>query len=55
LVDFLAPIPNWLGALILVAFAVGAAALSGRRRSEGPAEERSADDREEQEGERVDS
>jgi len=54
-VSFLAPIPNWLGALILVAFAVSAAALSGRKRPGSPPDERNADDREERAGERVES
>jgi len=47
-VDFLAPIPNWLGALALVGFAVGAVVLSGRERPETPSEERNSDDTEEQ-------
>jgi len=46
-VDFLAPIPNWLGALILITFAVGAVALSGRKRDEAPLEEGNAHDTEE--------
>lgn len=46
-VNFLAPIPNWLGALILIAFAVGAVALSGRKRPETQSEGRNADDNEE--------
>jgi len=47
-VDFLAPIPNWLGALALVGFAVGAVVLSGRERPETPSDERNSDDTEEQ-------
>jgi len=47
-VDFLAPIPNWLGALALVGFAVGAVVLSGRKRPETPSDERNSDDTEEQ-------
>ncbi len=47
-VDFLAPIPNWLGALALVGFAVGAVVLSGRKRPESPSDERNNDDTEEQ-------
>ena len=42
-VDFLAPIPDWLGALILVTLGIGAAAISGRRRTDTTDEERSAD------------
>jgi cytochrome c biogenesis protein CcdA len=45
-VDLLAPIPDWLGALFLVAFAVGAVAISGRKRPEAEIEERSNDDSE---------
>ena len=47
-VDFLAPIPNWLGALALVGLAVGAVVLSGRKRPETPSDERNSDDTEEQ-------
>jgi cytochrome c-type biogenesis protein len=47
-VDFLAPIPNWLGALILVAIAVGAVVLSGRKRPGTESDERNSDDNEEQ-------
>ncbi len=47
-VDFLAPIPNWLGALALVGFAVGAVVLSGRKGPETPSDERNSDDSEEQ-------
>lgn len=47
-VDFLAPIPNWLGALALVGFAVGAVVLSGRKRPEAPSDEGNSDDTEEQ-------
>ena len=46
-VDFLAPIPNWLGALALVSFAVGAVVLSGRKRPDLPSDERNRDDTEE--------
>ena len=45
--DFLAPIPNWLGALILITFAVGAVALSGRKRDPAPSDERNPHDTEE--------
>jgi len=45
-VDVLAPIPDWLGALFLVAIAVGAVAISGRRRAETKTEEGNDDDRE---------
>ncbi len=47
-VDFLAPIPNWLGALILVAIAVGAVVLSGRQRPGTQSDEGNTDDHEEQ-------
>jgi cytochrome c biogenesis protein CcdA len=43
-VDLLAPIPDWLGALILVAIAVGAAVISGRRRSPAADEEEGSTD-----------
>jgi hypothetical protein len=46
-VGFLAPIPNWLGALILITFAFGAVALSGRKRDEAPFEEGNPYDTEE--------
>ena len=54
-VDFLAPIPNWLGALILVALAVGAAALSGRKRPGTPSDERTTDDDEQPARQPIDS
>lgn len=43
-VNLLAPIPDWLGALILVAIAIGAAVISGRRRSAGEDEEERSTD-----------
>ncbi|HEX9978231.1 MAG TPA: hypothetical protein VGB41_06350, partial [Acidimicrobiia bacterium] len=45
-VDVLAPIPDWLGALFLVAIAVGAVAISGRKRAERKTEEGNDDDSE---------
>ncbi|HSQ37638.1 MAG TPA: cytochrome c biogenesis CcdA family protein [Acidimicrobiia bacterium] len=47
-VDLLAPIPDWLGALFLVAIAVGAVAISGRKRPQAKHEEGSSDDNEDQ-------
>ena len=43
-VDVLAPIPDWLGALFLVAIAVGAVAISGRKRAPTTTEEGIDDD-----------